>query len=147
MRKLLVRLRTRLRNWVVDLRVELLRRIWGMDIGKGARISLKAQLDKTNPRGIHIGIDSYISPHAMVLTHDFINTRHLDTWIGCHCFVGAKAIIMPGVRIGDHCIVAAGSVVVRDVPSGSLVAGNPATIKKQGLHLGPWGIRNWDGIR
>ena len=43
-------------------------------------------------------------------------------------YIGAKALIMPGVTIGDHCIVAAGSVVTKSVPSGSMVGGNPAKV-------------------
>lgn len=50
--------------------------------------------------------------------------------IGKDCWIGANAIILPGVTIGDLCVVAAGSVVTKDVPSGVLVAGNPAIIKK-----------------
>lgn len=50
--------------------------------------------------------------------------------IGKDCWIGANAIILPGVTIGDLCVVAAGSVVTKDVPSGVLVAGNPAVIKK-----------------
>lgn len=50
--------------------------------------------------------------------------------IGKDCWIGANAIILPGVTIGDFCVVAAGSVVTKDVPSGVLVAGNPAVVKK-----------------
>lgn len=51
--------------------------------------------------------------------------------IGNNCWIGARSIILPGVTIGDYSIVAAGSVVTKDVPSGVLVAGNPAVIKKK----------------
>ena len=50
--------------------------------------------------------------------------------IGNDCWIGANAIILPGVTIGDCCVVAAGSVVTKDVPTGVLVAGSPAVIKK-----------------
>ena len=113
----------------------------------GTRISLKASLDKTHPTGIHIGKDTGIGARAVILCHDFIRNRHVDTWIGSNCHIGIQAIILPGVRIGDSCIVAPGSVVMRDVPSGSLVSGNPARVIESGLELGPWGIREWDGKR
>ena len=48
-----------------------------------------------------------------------------DVWIG------ANAVILPGVHIGQHCVVAAGAVVTKDVPDHSLVAGVPAKIIKQ----------------
>lgn len=43
-------------------------------------------------------------------------------------FIGAKAVIMPNVKIGPNAIVAAGSVVTKDVPEGAVVGGNPAKI-------------------
>ena len=52
-------------------------------------------------------------------------------FIGHDCWIGANSLILPGVSIGDFSIVAAGSVVVKDVPSGCLVAGNPAIVKKE----------------
>ncbi|MCH5308876.1 MAG: acyltransferase [Prevotella sp.] len=48
-----------------------------------------------------------------------------DIWIG------ANAVILPGVTIGSHSVVAAGAVVTKDVPPHSLVAGVPAKIIKQ----------------
>lgn len=50
--------------------------------------------------------------------------------IGNDVWVGANSTILPGVTIGDFSVVAAGSVVTKDVPSGVLVAGVPAEIKK-----------------
>ena len=50
--------------------------------------------------------------------------------IGRDCWIGANSIILPGVTVGDCSIVAAGSVVIHDVPSGVMVAGNPAVVKK-----------------
>jgi acetyltransferase-like isoleucine patch superfamily enzyme len=51
--------------------------------------------------------------------------------IGERVWIGFNSIVMKGVTIGDASIVAAGSVVVRDVPSHAVVAGNPAKIVKQ----------------
>lgn len=48
--------------------------------------------------------------------------------IGDWCYIGANALIMPGVTIGNNCLVAAGSVVTKSIPAGSVVAGNPARI-------------------
>lgn len=47
------------------------------------------------------------------------------------CWVGANAVIVPGVKIGKHSVVAAGSVVTKSVPDYSVAAGNPARIIKQ----------------
>ncbi|SEV88010.1 Hexapeptide repeat of succinyl-transferase [Prevotella aff. ruminicola Tc2-24] len=48
-----------------------------------------------------------------------------DTWIG------ANAVILPGVTIGRHSVIAAGAVVTKDIPPHSLAAGIPAKIIKQ----------------
>jgi acetyltransferase-like isoleucine patch superfamily enzyme len=51
--------------------------------------------------------------------------------IGDDVWIGANAIILPGVHIGQHCVIAAGAVVTKDVPDHSLVGGVPAKIMKQ----------------
>lgn len=55
---------------------------------------------------------------------------HAPVVVGNNCWIGANAIILPGVTIGDCVMVAAGSVVNKDIPSNVLVAGSPAVIKK-----------------
>jgi len=69
-----------------------------------------------------------------------VGARHIDTHIGSYCFIGANALILPGIKIGDHCIVAAGSVVNKDVPDRSLVAGNPSKVIRSNLETGYWGM-------
>ena len=62
--------------------------------------------------------------------------RHIDpsfdafgkVVIGDDVYIGANALIMPGVTMGDHVLVAAGSVVTKSIPSGVVVAGNPSKI-------------------
>ena len=50
-----------------------------------------------------------------------------DTVVGNDVWIGYRALILPGVRIGDGAIIAAGSVVTRDVPPYTVVGGNPAS--------------------
>jgi acetyltransferase-like isoleucine patch superfamily enzyme len=45
-----------------------------------------------------------------------------------HAWIGARAIILPGVTVGEGAVVSAGSVVSRDVPPYTIVAGNPAEV-------------------
>jgi len=115
--------------------------IYGMDIGEGVRISLRARLDKTNPKGVHIGDYTAVTSGAAIVTHDFVGREWRDVHIGKNCFLGFNCIVLPGVRIGDSCIVSGNSVVVRDVPSNSVVMGNPARIVESNIKTGPWGIR------
>lgn len=48
--------------------------------------------------------------------------------IGAHTFVGANAIIMPGVKIGERCVIGAGSIVTHDIPDGMVAVGCPAKV-------------------
>ncbi len=50
--------------------------------------------------------------------------------IGRYVWIGANAMIMAGVNIGDGAVIAAGAVVVKDVPSCAVVGGNPAKVLK-----------------
>lgn len=50
--------------------------------------------------------------------------------IGDDVWIGANAVVLPGVTIGSHCVVAAGAVVTKDVPDHTLVGGVPAKIIK-----------------
>lgn len=138
--KYLARWRTRLHRITGELTRRYYTHVWGMKIGKGCRISLKARMDKTNPRGIHIGDYTIVTFDVAILTHDFVNRRRLDVNIGSHCFIGCGSIIMPGVTIGDHCIVGAGTLVREDVPSHSIVVGNPGRVVRTGIKTGKWGI-------
>lgn len=128
-----------LRTVLVKARWLYLTRVWGMDIHPTATFSLSAHFDRTNPRGIHVGEESYIALGAMLLAHDTTRRMYRDVRIGRHCFIGARSLILPGVTIGDGSIVGAGAVVIRDVPPGSVVAGNPARIVRSGIRVGPYG--------
>jgi len=129
------------RNIIQPSMYVLHRHIYGMDIGKDCRISLGAKIDKTNPKGIHIGDCTAITSGASILSHDFVNREHQDVYIGKNCFIGFGAIILPGVRIGDSVIVTGNSVVGRDVPSNCVVMGIPARVVENNIVTGPWGIR------
>lgn len=48
--------------------------------------------------------------------------------IGNNVWIGAQVCILPGVTIGDNCVIGAGSVVNKDIPAGSLAAGNPCHV-------------------
>lgn len=127
------------RGLILDVRIWYLRKILGMHIGNGVKISLNAKLDKTNPKGVYIGDDTYIAFDVAILAHDMSRLIHKDVKIGKRCFIGARSIILPGVTIGDEVVVAAGSVVTKDVPDNVIVAGNPAKVMRS-VSTGKLGI-------
>lgn len=130
-----------LRNSILYARTWFFRTIYGMDIARDVRISFKARIDKTNPKGLHIGSKTYIAFDSIILSHDFSTRRHdAKTTIGENCFIGCGSIIMPNVTLGDQVIVGAGSIVTKDVPSNCAVAGNPAKVIKTGIETTDYGM-------
>lgn len=83
---------------------------------------------------IELGEGSTIAQEAYLCTgtHDFsspaLPLQTTPIRIGKNAFVGARALVLPGVKIGDGAVVGAGSVVTRDVPADAIVAGNPARV-------------------
>ena len=94
-----------------------------------------------NNIGAHSGKYTVVTFGCAILAHDWVNGVNRDVHIGDNCFIGAHSIILPGVTIGDSCVVAAGSVVARDVPAGSLVAGNPARVLEHNVETTRYGVR------
>lgn len=117
------------------------RYFYKMDIGKNVRIAKTVKLDTSvNPKGIHIGDNTWVLRNAMILAHDHcrgIDGRNklYETYIGANCVIGVNAIILPGINIGNHCVVAAGAVVTKDTPPNTVVAGNPAKVIKIGVKI------------
>ncbi|TCI91741.1 acyltransferase [Tenacibaculum sp. M341] len=107
-----------------------------MNIEKNVIISYKARLDKSiNPKGIHIGENTWVLANSVILAHDHLRKMKVNTYIGKNCLIGIDSIIMPGVVIGDHVVVGAGAIVTKDVKSNCIVAGNPAKVLKTGIKL------------
>jgi len=97
-------------------------------------------IDSLVPDFVEIG-DNFISaPGSVILAHDaslliqYREYRVQKTIIGNDVFLGANAVVLAGVNIGDGAIIGAGSVVTKDVEENTVVAGNPAqrisTVKK-----------------
>lgn len=107
-------------------------------------ISSKAYIDGQGYSIITIGKDVVISREAMLLTHDYSietalhsidkgtseRTIHINNpiTIGDNSFIGARASILPGTKIGNNCIIGACTVVKGNIPDGSVVIGNPCKI-------------------
>lgn len=74
---------------LLDFQRWWLRKIYGMDIGYNVRISRHATLDKSvNPKGMHIGDNTFITGNVMVMVHDHVRKLKVDTYIGKNCFIG-----------------------------------------------------------
>lgn len=125
-------------------------RLAGIKIGKGSTIHMWANFFQ--PENISIGEDTIIGDHAFLdgrakltignhvdvassvmiynsehdLSKEDFSAIEEPVEIGDYVFIGPRAIILPGVKIGKGAIVAAGAVVTSDVPEFTIVGGIPA---------------------
>ena len=97
----------------------------GLRLGRNVR--LYGRIDRVNPQLVTIGDNVVVGLGSRVITHGPIRGGRPVT-IGSDVFIGANAIVLPGVTIGDGCLIGAGAVVTQDVPPMSIVAGNPARV-------------------
>lgn len=110
----------RLKNW-------LMRRL-GADVGTGVTFALTATPDVFWPELITVEDHAIIGYDATLLCHEFLQDEYRtgEIVVGERVMIGAGAIVLPGVEIGDGAQVGANSVVTRDVPPETTVAGIPA---------------------
>ena len=104
----------------------------GVQIGENVNI-INTSIDFCHGFLVTIGNNVTLTG-AKILAHDGSTQIPLGVSkvgrviIGDEVFVGHQAIILPNVRIGNRVVVGAGAVVAKDIPSNSIVAGNPAKI-------------------
>lgn len=104
------------------------------EIGPGTWIGTFTVLDGSG--GLRIGAGCDISSGVQIYTHSSMKrcvsgrayplVDREPVHIGDRVFLGANAVVMMGVTIGDEAVVAAGAVVTKDVPARTVVAGVPA---------------------
>jgi acetyltransferase-like isoleucine patch superfamily enzyme len=103
-------------------------------IGTNSVINGKCRMD--NKSSITIGNNVSISQEVMVLSADHdpdspvFASRDLPVVINDYVFIGSRAIILPGVTIGEGAVIAAGAVVNKDVEPYTVVGGVPAKFIK-----------------
>lgn len=105
-----------------------------MKIGK--RVIINFGLTAMSRGGITIDDDVMIAPNVQLLSnnHDLTDRYVLlcsPIHIKRNAWIGAGAIITPGVTIGENAVVAAGAVVTKDVEDNTVVGGNPAKLIKR----------------
>lgn len=133
------KIRTKLRRFIFSFLSLKYRYLYKANLHPTVRLSRSTIIDKVNPNGVHIDEYTYLAADAIIFAHDFSRSLYSNTYIGKKCFIGARAIIMCGVTIGDEVVIGSGAIVTKDVPSNCIVAGNPAKIIRTGIHTKEYG--------
>lgn len=115
----------------------------GVNIGKNVYIGSQCSIDNAYPEYVYIEDNVSIAAECLLIAHSNpydhfknVTSSHVTpVLIKNGAWVCIRALILPGVTIGEFAIVSAGSVVVSDVPPRSIVAGNPARIVGRNMQL------------
>lgn len=89
---------------------------------------------------IYIGDYTMIGPNVTIATaghpiHPALREKicqyNIPVRIGRNCWIGAGAVILPGVTVGDNSVIGAGSIVTRDIPPNVVAVGNPCRVLRE----------------
>lgn len=112
----------------------------GAHVHFGSHVYANFSLTLVDDGHIYVGNDVMFGPNVTVATAGHPVCPELrekgyqynaDVHIGNNVWIGAGAVIVPGITIGDHAVIGAGSVVTRDIPANSVAYGNPCRVARQ----------------
>lgn len=112
----------------------------GKHVHFGKNIYANFNLTMVDDGHIYVGDYTMFAPGVIVATaghpilpelRETVYQYNMPVHIGKNCWIGAGAIILPGVTIGDQVIVGAGSVVTKDLPSNVVAVGNPCRVIRE----------------
>lgn len=104
----------------------------------GDNVGISAFVHIWGHGGVIIGDRTMIGSNSTIISIDHDYKKHpisstqifKPVIIGSDVWIGASAIIMPGIKIGNGAVIGAGSIVTKDVSAQTIVAGNPARLMK-----------------
>ena len=112
----------------------------GKHVHFGKNVYANFGLTMVDDTHIYVGDYTLFAPNVVVATagHPIdpeLRARGLQynaaVHIGKNCWIGAGALIMPGVTIGDNAVIGAGSVVTKNIPAGVVAVGNPCRVMRE----------------
>lgn len=112
----------------------------GRHVHLGKNVYCNFNLTLVDDSHIYIGDYTMIGPNVTIATgghpilpelRERVMQFNLDVHIGRNVWLGAGAIVLPGVTIGDHSVIGAGSVVTRDIPANVVAVGNPCRVLRE----------------
>jgi acetyltransferase-like isoleucine patch superfamily enzyme len=114
-----------------------------IEIGNGVSFVYRTLLSLAEPSHLCIGAGSLFADETIILTSDYHSVvdkqsgerinRAADVEIGQQVWLGTRAAVLKGVRIGRQAVIGFGAVVTDDVPPNCVAAGNPARVVKSGI--------------
>ena len=118
-----------------NLRV-ILHKARGVNIDKQVEIGMNVWIDESFPNYVYINKSASIALGTKILAHSIPHKFHTNRFesyvapviIGKGVMIGANAMVLAGVTIGKGSVITAGSVVTKNIPSYTIVRGNPAEI-------------------
>uniref|UniRef100_UPI00402A1691 sugar O-acetyltransferase n=1 Tax=Eubacterium sp. TaxID=142586 RepID=UPI00402A1691 len=112
----------------------------GHHVHFGNRVYANFNLTLVDDTHIYVGDCTMFAPNVTVATAGHPIAPCLRKYgiqynapvrIGKNCWIGAGALVMPGVTIGDNTVIGAGSVVTKDIPSNVVAVGNPCRVMRE----------------
>lgn len=109
----------------------------GRHVHFGKNVYANFNLTLVDDTHIYVGDYTLIGPNVTIATAGHPVDPELresgcqynaSVKIGKNCWIGAGAVIVPGVTIGDNTVIGAGSIVTKDIPSGVVAVGNPCKV-------------------
>ncbi len=106
----------------------------------GKNVYANFNLTLVDDTHIYVGDSTMIGPNVTIATaghpilpvlREKVYQFNLPVRIGKNCWIGAGAIILPGITIGDNTVVGAGSIVTKDLPANVVAVGNPCRILRE----------------
>ena len=112
----------------------------GRHVHFGRNIYANFNLTLVDDTHIYVGDNTMFGPNVVVATagHPLLPELreqgfqyNAPVHIGRNCWIGAGAILLPGVTVGDNAVIGAGSIVAKDVPASVLAVGNPCRVLRE----------------
>ena len=112
----------------------------GGHVHLGKYVYANFNLTMVDDTHIYVGDYTMIGPNVTVATaghpilpelREKLYQYNMQVHIGRNCWIGAGAVILPGVTIGDNSVIGAGSVVTKDIPENVVAVGNPCRVLRK----------------
>ncbi|PAF22340.1 maltose acetyltransferase [Terribacillus saccharophilus] len=114
---------------------------WGGNhVHFGKNVYANFNLTLVDDTHIYIGDYTMVGPNVTIATagHPILPELrekayqfNVPVTVGRNCWIGAGAILLPGISVGDNTVIGAGSVVTRDIPPNVVAVGNPCRVLRE----------------